>query len=112
MTENNTLRTEAGMTPAWAELAVDLRTRVEALGVTVSRCLPGEIEDCGADYAHHCFSYGAAITAHGLEVLQHLHHDESHPKDVAERLVDHWRQRFAANGEHCSSCVRPPAPPE
>ena len=106
---NEPLRTDAGMSPAWRELALKLRAGLEGF-VDVTKCLPGEPEFCGADYAHHCISYGAAIKAYGEETLKHLHHGDPTIKGAADALVDHWGQTFASQGENCDRCERPALP--
>jgi hypothetical protein len=98
------------MSPSWRALALKLRGVIEAADIQVDPCLPGEDNYCGADYAHHCLSYGAAIVAFGNDMLQHLHHDDPGIKAGAHALVDHWAQLFASQGESCDHCPRPPVP--
>lgn len=104
------LKTEQGMSPAWRELALKLRAGLEALGIDVEPCLPGEDNNCGGDYAHHALSYGAAIEAFGRETLRHIHHGEPAIAHTASELVTHWSKLFASQGEHCDHCVKPPVP--
>lgn len=103
------MMSENGMSPAWRELALKLRAGLEGF-VEVTKCLPGEPGFCGADYAHHCISYGAAIKAYGDETLKHLHHGDPDIKAAAESLVDHWGRTFASQGENCDHCEPPPVP--
>ena len=107
---NKRLTTENGMSPAWRDLALKLRGVLEAANIKVDDCLPGDPGHCGADYAHHCLSFGAAITAFGNETLQHLHHDDPKIKAGTDALVEHWTQVFASQGENCDHCPKPPMP--
>lgn len=107
---NKRLMTENGMSPAWRELALKLRRVLEAADLTIDDCLPGEPGYCGADYANHCLSYGAAIMAYGQETLQHLHHGDPAIEAGADKLAAHWRQMFASQGETCDHCPKPPVP--
>lgn len=107
---NDRLTSENGMSPSWRALALKLRAVLEAADMTIDACLPGESGHCGADYAHHCLSYAAAIAAYGNETLLHLHHGDPEIKGATDKLVEHWAQMFASQGENCDHCEKPPVP--
>jgi hypothetical protein len=102
--------TDAGMSPQWRALAVKLRDGLTGLGIKTVKCMPGEADFCGADYAHHCLSYAAAIHAYGAEAVKHLHHDEPATMLACQELTEHWTRMFASQGEHCDRCEKPPVP--
>jgi hypothetical protein len=57
---------------AWKPLAERTREALELLGYGVPRCLPGEPEACGGDYAHHSLAHLAALKAVVEQRITHL----------------------------------------
>ncbi|MFC1428513.1 hypothetical protein ACEZCY_35665 [Streptacidiphilus sp. N1-12] len=89
------------MTKAWQEYAVDLRALLGQAGVATPNCLPGEPDDCGADFAHHCMGYLAALKAKADHALTHMHHGDPAGERAATKLYDHWSAQFAAESVDC-----------
>lgn len=89
-----------GNGPAWRELALDLRAALHHAGVYVEPCGPGEPQDCGGTFAHHCYSYMAALQAKAESGLRHLHHGDPAGIELAQHQLEHWRAVFAAEDEH------------
>lgn len=105
MTETQDLPVgEKGMSATWRDLALNLRAALREADIDLGDCLPGEEGFCGADYANHCYSYGAAIAAYGEYVLYHLHHDDPYMKRKSQGLVQHWRKEFDRQRGDCVPC--------
>jgi hypothetical protein len=85
-----------GLSAAWRDYALHLRTVLDQVGVPLPECLPGETHDCGHDYAQHCVNYAAALQAKAEDGLTHLHHGDPAGERVAVKLLEHWRGVFAA----------------
>ena len=89
------------MSLTWQQYAEHLRNVCEQIGVTHPRCLPGEPDDCGHGYPDHCMSYLASLQAKAEDGLEHMHHGQTAGELQAERLLNHWRDQFNAETQHC-----------
>lgn len=63
MTESETLMTDNALARSWRAAAENQRAAIEALGIRVTHCLPGEVDDCGKDDLQHFAAYTATLMA-------------------------------------------------
>lgn len=89
-----------GNSTAWRDYALHLRGVLDDLGVEVLPCGPGEVQDCGNDFAHHCISYTAAIKAKAEYGLRHLHHGDPAGEHFGEQQYEYWLDTFLAEDSH------------
>lgn len=73
----------------WKPLAERTRQALDLLGYSVPRCLPGEPDACGGDFAHHSLAHLAALRA----VVEHR---IAHLGNGSAALVEEIRTRVSA----------------
>jgi hypothetical protein len=98
-----TFTTDPLMAAAWREYALHLREVVRQCGMDTPLCLPGEVGDCGNDYAHHCLGYLAMLKARAEDGLWHLHHGLGGGAVMAEHLYERWRGELVRKRD-CEQC--------
>lgn len=81
---------------SWDEYARHLRDLLGQMGIKPERCLPGEPDACGNTAAHHALGYLVQLQAKAEDAIAHMHHGDPYGKELAERLLTHWRTVFAA----------------
>ncbi|MFI6689913.1 hypothetical protein [Streptomyces sp. NPDC050485] len=91
------------MTKAWEDYALHLREVLRQCAIDTPVCLPGEVRDCGNDYAHHCVGYLAMLRARAEDGLWHIDHGQGDGRAMAEHIYGRWRAELAGQRD-CEQC--------
>lgn len=73
---------------------IHLRETLARMGVDVIPCGPGEEQDCGNNYAHHCLSYATGILARAEFYVRHLTHGDPEALEMGQEQYEIWQSRF------------------